>query len=297
MSVSMLDRYHSSILPGSVYHWRKEPREHSFSYPIAFFCFDVDKLDRLDLPQPLLSHNRWGIYSIHDSDYLGADNAIDNHDSLRRRVERFLQDSEVTTDCAQILLLTMPRLFGYVFNPVSFFVCLDEEQRVTAVVTQVNNTFGETHVYPLIGKAAKLPCNWRFKKEFFVSPFFDRDGEYVVTLAALGRILKIHVDLFIEDECVFKSVLQGKADKITKGNLVKIFFTHGFSQLLTMTRIHVQALLLYFKVGSCPFEKPRPEHFNTIRSQQSFIHTIRLRFLDYLRIKRNRRGVDGHGGR
>ena len=288
MSVSMLDRYHSSILPGSVYHWRKEPREHSFSYPIAFFSFDVDKLDSLDSTQPLLSHNRWGIYSIYDSDYLGADNAVDNHDSLRRRVERFLQDSEVTTDCAQILLLTMPRLFGYVFNPVSFFVCLDEKQRVTAVVTQVNNTFGETHVYPLKGKAARLPCDWRFKKEFFVSPFFDRDGEYVVTLAALGRILKIHVDLFIEDECVFKSVLKGAGEEITRGALVKTLFLYGFSQLLTMARIHVQAIFLYFKAGACPFEKPRPDHVNTIRSHESFIYTIRLRFLDYLKMRRNR---------
>lgn len=283
----MTHRYQSTIVHGKVEHWRKEPREHAFSYPIAFFCLDVDLIERIKGPSRLFTRNRVGVYSIYEQDYLvGAPNSA----SLRARVEEILRQSEIEIIPDQILLLTMPRLFGYVFNPVSFFVCLDAEQRVLALVIQVNNTFGETHVYPLQGKAIQMPCTWRFGKDFFVSPFFDKEGEYCVTLTSVGEKLKIDVDLYVEEQCVFRSTLSGQGHEITPGRIAKTLGIYGFSQLLTMTRIHMQAVLLYWKAGACPFEKPRPTHRNTIRSKQDFIHRIRLKFLSCLRSLRNKRG-------
>jgi len=158
----------SSIAFGEVAHWRAEPRQHSFSYPLFTFQFDVDELDTPATLSSLVSSyflgvNSRAIFSVRADDYLRGPGGFRERVGARERPHR-------------ITLITMPRYFGYVFNPVSFFACFDSEERVVAFITQVNNTFGETHVYPLVCEPAPLPNLWRFSKEFFVSPFFDSEG-------------------------------------------------------------------------------------------------------------------------
>ena len=273
----MQKRHESRILWGSVKHRRTVPTEHSFAYLMAFFSLDIDSLDDLELSERMFGHNRWGFYSIYDEDYLSGQG------SLREKVERILANQGASRAPNQILLLTMPRLCGYVFNPVSFFVCFDSDGHVMAMLTQVNNTFGETNIYPLISEPRGLPVSWKFSKKFFVSPFFDSDGEYEVTLHDIGCGVRIDVDLYREGERVFESTLQGEGVVLDSGVIFKTALKYSFSQVLTMTRIHIQALFLYFRVGVCPFQKPRPTDVDTIRSQQNWIHNVRLRLLAYLK--------------
>ena len=47
--------------------------------------------------------------------------------------------------------MTLPRVLGFVFNPVSFWLCYNNEQKLIAVINEVNNTFGETHTYVVKG--------------------------------------------------------------------------------------------------------------------------------------------------
>lgn len=273
----MHERHESMIHWGSVKHRRTAPAEHSFAYSMAFFSLDIDRFNDCEGAERMFCHNRWGFYSIYDGDYLSGQG------TLRDKVERILVHQGVSKPPEQILLLTMPRLCGYVFNPVSFFVCLDAEGQIIAMLTQVNNTFGETHIYPLISKRSELPVSWRFPKKFFVSPFFDSEGEYEVTLHDIGRNLRVDVDLYRDGKRVFESTLLGEGVRFDASAVVKTALKYSFSQVLTMTRIHIQALFLYFRVGVCPFQKPRPTDVDTIRSQQNWIHNVRLRLLAYLK--------------
>lgn len=279
----MHKRHGSVILWGSVKHRRTVPTEHTFSYPLAFFSLDIDSLGDHEIRARMFSHNRWGFYSIHDEDYLPG------RGDLRQKVESMLSQRGASRTPDQILLLTMPRLCGYVFNPVSFFVCFDSEGQVFAMLTQVTNTFGETHVYPLISNGGALPVSWKFSKKFFVSPFFDSEGEYEVRLTDVGGSLWIDVDLYREGERVFESTLKGEGVAINSAAILKTALKYSLSQFLTMTRIHIQALFLYFRAGACPFEKPRPSDVDTIRSQQNWIHNVRLRLLAYLKRLRERK--------
>jgi cyclopropane-fatty-acyl-phospholipid synthase len=205
---------------------------------------------------------------------------------LRERVERILRELGYDISPRRITLVTMPRYVGYVFNPVSFFACFDSEERVVAFITQVNNTFGETHVYPLICEPTQLPVTWRFSKDFFVSPFFDTEGDYEVILKEEGQTLTIEVNLEKEKKRAFSATLRGVAEPLTRRRLWQVVRRYPLTTFLTMPRIHLQALTLYFAVRTCPFKKPTPNHPYTIRSRQNIIHKARLALLSLMRTAR-----------
>jgi DUF1365 family protein len=267
----------SRIVRGEVAHWRGVPSSHSFSYPIFSFLVDLDELPRLSIAPRIFGVNRRAVLSIFNEDYLAGAG------DLRAKVEMLLRERGVSAAPARITLITMPRYFGYVFNPVSFFACFDRDNRVVGLITEVHNTFGEAHIYPLVCEPSSMPVVWRFPKEFFVSPFFDTEGGYVVTLEKADEELSIRVDLEKDQKIVFSATLAGIGEPVTRASLFKLLWRYPVTSLLTMPRIHRQALNLFFKVGVCPFQKPRPSHPYTIRSQQNMIHRSRLWLLSVLR--------------
>lgn len=277
----------SSIAFGRVSHWRSVPQHHSFWYPIFTFQLDVDELPRASLGPRLFGFNRRAIFSVRDSDYLSGEG------TLRQKVEHILRERGVSASPARITLITTPRYFGYVFNPVSFFACFDEQDRLTAFITEVNNTFGETHIYPLVCEPTSLPVTWRFPKEFFVSPFFDVQGGYIVSLHKEGRQISVQVDLEKDEKVVFSATLDGDSEPLARSSVWRVIRRYPLTTFLTMPRIHGQAMALFFRVGACPFTKPTPTHPYTIRSQQGIIHRARLALLGML--KACRRCKEGLG--
>jgi cyclopropane-fatty-acyl-phospholipid synthase len=270
----------SSIIWGVVRHWRAEPKRHAFSYPMITLQLDVDTFESTSISPLMFGVDRRAVCSIHTGDYL------EGGGSLRERVEAVMHGVGAEVSPARITLVTMPRLLGYVFNPVSFFIAFDAQDRVLGCVTQVNNTFGEAHIYPLVCVPSVMPVFWRFPKKFFVSPFFDTQGEYEVTVKSEGQILSIQVDLYREESLVFSASLEGMARNLSRRNLVNTLLRYPLSLLLTMPRIHVQALILFFKAKATPFDKPPPSDPYTIRSQQNRIHRMRLWLLAVLKSSR-----------
>lgn len=267
----------SRVVWGTVAHWRKGPKEHSFSYPVFTFAFDVDELAALSVAPRLLRYERRAIFSVKNADYLQGEG------SLREKVERVLRQQGCDVKPDRVTLITSPRYFGYVFNPVSFFACFDQRDQVIALITQVNNTFGDTHVYPLVCAPSAMPTVWRFDKDFFVSPFFKIEGEYEVVLEAEGEKLAVRVDLHREGEKIFSASLVGDGGILNKKRLWATLRRFPITSLLTMPRIHGQATQLYFRARAQVYDRPVPHSSNTIRSRQTLVHTIRLRLLAFLK--------------
>ncbi len=274
----------SKVYWGEVGHWRSGPKEHSFSYPIFTFAIELDELEDLSFSPRLFAYERAALFSLRKKDYLQGEG------TLRGRVEALLRREGVLEMPARITLLTMPRYFGYVFNPVSFFVCRNSLDEVTALVTQVSNTFGETHLYPLICQPCARACTWSFPKEFFVSPFFGREGNYSLTFEEAGERLGIRVDLEKDGAVIFSGHLGGVAKPLTRANVVSTVVRYPITSLLTMPRIHNQAVKLYGRVGATIYDKPQPFNAYTIRSHQNFIHRARLRLLAFLKGLKRREG-------
>lgn len=267
----------SSIVRASVGHRRTSPREHAFTYPMVTLQLDVDELERGQLDSLLFAFNKKRLCSVRIEDYLC------DVGSLRERVQRALEGQGLVESPLRITMVTMPRLLGYVFNPVTFFICFNQHQQVIACVTQVHNTFGEAHVYPLVCESQYLPVSWQFEKSFFVSPFFDSEGQYRVSIESEGLYLKIIVDLFKSGVQVFASSLEGRAIPLTRTNLLKTLAKYPLTLFWTMPRIHFQAVQLFMRAKVVPFLKPPPASPYTIRSQQNTIHKVRLWLVSKMR--------------
>ena len=271
----------SSIVRGVVRHWRAGPRQHAFVYPMVTLQLDVDTLPSTAISPFLFGVNRASLCSIRTDDFLEAPG------SLRERVEAIMRRAGSDVSPARITLVTMPRIFGYVFNPVTFLIAFDAHERVLACVTQVHNTFGETHLYPLVCQPSNMPVSWRFPKRFYVSPFFDTEGEYTVVLNHEGHTLSVEVHLSRDETRVFSASFEGTARPLTRVCLLATLARYPLTLILTMTRIHVQAIILFFKARAIPFDKPMPTDPYTIRSRQNTIHRLRLWFLSVLKSSRH----------
>ncbi len=243
-------------------HHRLEGAEHQFTYPVYFYRFDVDELPELARSVPAFGYNRWNLISIFDADYLER-----GFGSLRQKAEVQLFKAGIQEKPARIELVTCARYFGYVFNPVSFFYCYGETGEIFAVLAQVNNTFGESHLYvlrdPVSTAAGRL--TFRTQKVFHVSPFFDRRGEYSFVFYNQPESVHISVNLFKEGRPAILTDWKGKAVSFTSGNLFSVLGKFPLSIFLTVPRIHLHAAKLYFQKKRLVFSKPAPVHPMTIR--------------------------------
>ena len=275
----------SKIYSGQLMHARLQPVEHRFNYPVYFYSFDLDELEALQKQLPLFGYNRWNLISLHDKDYLDR-----GPGTIREKLLRFLRAKGLDQGIARIELVTGARYFGYVFNPASFFYCYDADGELAVAVTQVNNTFGEMHLYISPKPARQATASLRrgtALKEFHVSPFFDRQGEYEFLFSPLGAQADICVNLYKEGRPALLAQLTGKASVLDTGNLIKTVLRFPFSAALAVPRIHWQALKLHFQKKLPVYKKPVPSSPMTIRTAlPGFSHKIAmalvLPFLDRL---------------
>jgi DUF1365 family protein len=130
----------SSLYQCIIFHKRLKPVERQFAYSVFMMSIDLDELDSIDNKHWLFSRNRWNIYSIRDADYLGQK----SEQTIKQKLLDFLSTENFDlTKVSRCLLQTFPRIFGYQFNPVSFYYIEDLSGEVIATVAEVGNTFHE----------------------------------------------------------------------------------------------------------------------------------------------------------
>lgn len=276
----------SRIYWGEVGHWRRSP-EHTLSYPIFTFGIDLSQPCREYRVPLLFNRNCPAVLSIYDRDYLGFGIA-----PLATKVCEALNLTGEAIKNLRTTLITMPRYLGYVFNPVSFFINQSYDGAVHSVVIEVHNTFGESHLYPLEKVSCSDGSTFRFDKSFFVSPFFDVSGMYELHITACTeQKLDIRVELMHEGVCQFSARLSGVGKPITLAGVLSTLARYPFTSVMTMPRIHREALKLYSKKASI-FEKPVPKCPFTFHSKQGPIHKTRLGLLKRLKNRNNSSVLD-----
>ncbi len=251
----------SRLYIANVQHARYAPATHRFCYPVFTFAFDLDELPELDRQVRGFGYNRRAWVSLHDRDYLRGDGTI------RERLMRFLREAECDDNIARVELLTMPRMFGHVFNPVSFHYCYRADGSVRCIVAEVNNTFGERHLYILRepeGGLTRFPLRFRHDKQFHVSPFNDMRGHYAFSLSELGPNMRLVIDLLRDDVKVLTAVLSGHAVPLDSRALLSRMLRHPFRIVSNLPRIAWQACLLHYRRGLPVYRKPNPSHPMTI---------------------------------
>jgi len=244
------------IYEGNVFHSRVGSVSHSFKYPIYFYRLDVDQLSSLSKNIRPFSHNAWNVVSIYDRDYLDRSSL-----PLRTKVENWLEKSGSSLKPKRIELVSSARFLGYVFNPVSFFYCYDQADRLTAILAEVSNTFGERHLYVAtdLKPSKKGEFDPSFKKLFHVSPFYARDGEYRFRFTHPDQDYFMRIDLYRDNQLALRGQMNGKALEFSSREILRTLARYPLTAALTMPRILWQAAKLYFGKKLPVYTKPNPQ--------------------------------------
>jgi DUF1365 family protein len=251
----------SSLYECWILHERLAPRRHRFLYRIFLFAFDLDEVAELPRRLPLFSVGRANLYSFRDRDYFPTDQRVHNaatapesppaaSASLKQRVVEFLAKHDIELNGGRVVLATLPRVFGYLFNPVSFYFCYDRNGTPVAAIAEVTNTFKEVKPY-LLGPATRTGANGEFRvrvpKFFYVSPYSDVDVAFDFTLRPLGKSLSIQIDDYTGEERTLTSVLSGRQRELTSLRLAWFTLKYPLITLKVITLIHWHALRLWLK--------------------------------------------------
>lgn len=234
-------------------HARKAPVEHNFSFPFYFYAIDLDELPALDKQVKGFGYNHWKPVNIQDGDYLSGSGGF------REKLEEYVDTSTIE----RIVLITVARFMSKVFNPVSFYYCLDKDDRPVCMVSEVNNTFKERHLYIMKARGT-YPVECEISKQFHVSPFNNMHGRYEFTFSELGEKLNIGIKLIRNGETIMDAAMWGNGRELTSSALWKTVLAHPFTAGLTMPRILWQAGILHFKKKMKVYRKPVATHPNTI---------------------------------
>jgi DUF1365 family protein len=229
----------SALYTGTVMHRRTTGPAHHFRYPVYMLLLDLDQLDALDRHRPV---------SFFDRDHLGAPSL-----SVRANLERLFEQHGMEPPGGRVLLLTHCRVFGYVFNPVSFYYCYEPAGTLQAVVAEVSNTFGERHPYLLTADGPRRV--WKEKKVFHVSPFFPLEGSYRWEVPEPAERLRIRVDLLRSGGHWLRARLSLQRRPLTDGALFRALLRYPVMTLQVISAIHWEALRLFFK-GAPFWTKP-----------------------------------------
>ena len=235
----------SSLLVGRVMHERLSPQRHGFSYRLYMHRLALDELPSLSARFWLLGIDRWA-----PSAFVAADH-LPGAGTLRERVEARLRAHGITCPVGAIDLVTHCRVFGYVFNPASFFFCYGHDEQLAAVVVEVNNTFGESHAYVLAVGGQPVTA----KKVFHVSPFMTLDGTYRFAFDVSPAHLDVRIDLYRLGHPIFVSRLALDRRPLSEAGLAMALLRYPLVTLAVIGRIHWQAFRLWWK-GATYYQKP-----------------------------------------
>lgn len=245
-----------------VMHRRPGPPRYRFAYRSFYLLLDIDAIDTACAKTVLFSHNKFNLLAFHDADHGPHDGS-----NLRTWVEKVLTDRGIALSGGHILLLTMPRVLGYVFNPISIFYCEHDDGGLRAIVVEVHNTFGEHHFYVLHNDGATLTwgANFGKTKKFHVSPFFRRQGAYQFRFTEPGDRLGLGIKLFDAESGTttlrIATALTGSCLQIRSRNVLKLCAHMPLMPLKVVVAIHWQALKLWLR-GARYHSKPAAQPSN-----------------------------------
>jgi DUF1365 family protein len=245
---------------GEVMHSRLRPQRNRFRYPVFFVRFPVHRMD--SLRATLLSVDAWNLFSVYRRDHGPRDGS-----DLSAWIRRLLDAHGIDRADGEIWLQTFPRVLGYVFNPVSFWLCHDRAGALRAVLCEVSNTFGERHNY-LLAHADQRPIeagDWlTARKVFHVSPFCQVRGGYRFQFATRGAQCAVRIDYDDGEGRLLSTAVRGSAVPLGTHALWRAFLLYPWMTLAVIARIHWQAVRLWFK-GVPFFRKPLPPAQETTR--------------------------------
>ena len=231
-----------SLQVGHVMHRRLRPCIHAFVYPVFFVRLPLSQLH--EALNPLFSVDQFNALSVRLRDHGPRDGSV-----WQPWIGAILREKGLPDD-GEVVLQTFPRVFGFVFNPVSFWLCHNRAGELVALLAEVNSTFGEHHHYLLHhpdGAPLKDGQVLQAQKALHVSPFCKVEGSYRFTLNLNREVQRIRIDYADEQGPLLLTAISGQDHGWSVRALLRVLLSMPALTLGVVFRIHWQALRLWMK--------------------------------------------------
>lgn len=250
---------HSQWLEGTIRHRRKVPVRHEFSYSTGMLALDLHEWHSITRISRLFSLEAFNWLSLRRQDYFRPET-----NDLLEAVNDQVQQATGWRPNGAVELITHPRYFGYVFNPVSFYFCYNAGDRPAngavprVILAQITNTpWKDRHVYCLETTGTEpTTAGWRterfgFSKRFHVSPFNPMDQQYQWTFSFRGPELRIHMNVLQGERKHFDATLVVRRTPLDRKELHRSLRQFPLEALKVVGGIYWHALKL--KLKGAPF--------------------------------------------
>lgn len=230
----------ASLYRGVVMHRRARPRVHGFRYRLFWVLLDIDRLDEAAATTRLFSIDRFNLLSFQPRDHGDGSGA-----PLRGQLEAQLSEAGITGVDGPVRLLTLPRVLGFVFNPISIYYCHRADGGLVAVIYEVSSTFGErrSYVLPSSGERFEQSC----AKALRVSPFMRMDMTYAFRGRDPDERLTLAIDGNDAEGLLIATAISGERRPLSDREILKAALAIPFETLKVVVAIHWEALRLFLK--------------------------------------------------
>ncbi|MDC7683956.1 DUF1365 domain-containing protein [Asticcacaulis sp. BYS171W] len=253
-----------ALYAGPVTHHRFAPKVHHLEYSIFQILLDLDRLEQTIRPLKTLGLNRFNWLGFYERDHGPVKG--DTTAPLRDRIVALLAPRGLYKATDKLFLLAMPRVLGFVFNPIALYFVQKADGGLRTVVYQVNNTFGDRHCYVLPVREAG-PIHQAASKRLHVSPFMDMDMAYRFDLIPPEERFSLHI--LLEQvtgdrrDRMLTATFKARREPLTDRVLMRYFRSMPLMTLKVVWGIHWEALKLWLKgIKYRPGPKSPPEPFS-----------------------------------
>jgi DUF1365 family protein len=245
----------SGLYKGLVSHARVKPRRHRLAYKIFMLLIDLDELPGLKLKT--LGVGRFNLFGFDPARFGDGSGR-----PLKAQIESTLAEAGIAHG-GPIRMLAMPQILGRAFNPLTVYFCHAPNGALSAILYEVNNTFGERHSYLIPAPNAAL-IRQGCAKEFYVSPFMDMELSYAFRILRPDERVLVAVDTCDAEGLVLAASFSGERRPLSDSQLIKAWLTHPWMSVGVVAAIHFEALKIWLKGEKVRVRPPAPARRVTV---------------------------------
>ena len=240
----------STLQPGSVFHQRLFPYNHKFTYKTLSLLIDLDELENIN-KLLFFSINKFNLFSFNFKDHGNRREEINPKHFIKKNIIKKFNDK----NNYKIYIYCTPSFLGYVFNPISIYLCKNIKNEIKYICYEVKNTHHEQHCYFLKIKKKKRKIFSNLSKKFYVSPFLEMKLKYKFYLLNNNKRFLLNIDVYKKNQIMLKTGISSKDVKLNNISLIFNLIKNLFFAQKIMILIHYQAIKIFKKQKSF-FSKP-----------------------------------------